>query len=93
MTRLIDWIHQELHTFDAVMRYRSRSFYIFVAALPSGLALQLLLASILSQTTAIPGLAEAMHLWPALFGLGLTLKFLFLAIQVYLKDRARLLRL
>lgn len=93
MSRLIELMHEELLTFDAVMAYRSRSFYLFLAAFLAGPVFALLLASLLSQIAAVPGLAKAVQPLAALFTLALTLKLLLLATQTYLKDRATLLRL
>lgn len=93
MSRLIELMHLELLTFDAVMEYRSRSFYLFLAALVAGPTLGLLLAHLLSQTIAGPGMAKAVQPLAALLALVLTLKLLLLATRTYLKDRARLLRL
>lgn len=91
MNRLLELIQEELTLAGAVASYRPRSLVVLGIAAVTG-PLFMLLTRAFVQTSALPGLEQALRPMIGLFALVLTFKFFFLAVRLYLKDRAALLK-
>lgn len=92
MRHFIDTMQHELAVLEAMTSYRPRSLGLFAVALLIGPLVQILMLHLI-QASELPGLRDAVRPAAGVFGLIVTLKFLFLAIRTYVKDRAALLRL
>lgn len=91
MRRLIELLAVELEILEAVLSRRIRSLVLLGLAvvIPS---IFLLVAMKVLQGAPLPGLVDGLRPWLGFMALALMLKLMWLATQVYLKDRAALLR-
>lgn len=89
MNRLIELLQDELAIVGAVLSYRIRSLVMFIAALLIPAALLLALTMIRAST--IPVVENGVRPMLGVLGLVMMLRFVILAINAYLKDRAALL--